>query len=365
MMMPVAKFALWWVRWDKDAGTYESRMIVGSRKATVEDFRERGFDRIVVLSGEGRGIKYSGSGYGNGYMDGLHFAHWVLSGILGDVKYYITIPFSEKSGNLRDNPTSGFDGSYWAGWIDGVLNVYDPRRIGFYWSYESCLQATINDPALRVLGITNNNQKEQYEEAYIQFIGDMSNYIHNHGLELIWIPATRDRGVSYLNDDLDYDGIPEIGRYFDYIFVQPNYYQNSICIENINGSKQTFPYTYEKLVEKIRWIYEELPGRINNPNTTVSIEMEADRSILYEYISKTHMEENFRESLIEKCGPRFTRECLLRYTYDAKEVAFQYVTSQKDVLGRKYENLAYYFSVDLKVIDEMEGFSRRFGDKYV
>ncbi|WP_457741385.1 hypothetical protein [Thermococcus sp.] len=102
----MSKFGLWWVRWDESAGTYKSRMTGGSRKATVEDFKERGFDRIVVLSGEGRGIKYSGSGYGNGYMDGLHFANWVLSGILGDVKYYITIPFSDKSGNLIDEMSS-------------------------------------------------------------------------------------------------------------------------------------------------------------------------------------------------------------------------------------------------------------------
>ncbi|WP_297418717.1 DUF4855 domain-containing protein [Thermococcus sp.] len=357
----MSKFGLWWVRWN--GSDYESRMTVGSRKATVGDFKERGFDRIVVLSGEGRGINYRGSGYGNGYMDGLHFAHWVLSNILGDVEYYITIPFSDKNGNLRDNPANGFDGSYWRGWIDGVLNVYDPRRIGFYWSYESCLQATINDPALKVLSISDN-QKEQYKEAYVQFIKDMSNYTHSNGLELVWIPATGDRGVTYLRKD-SFDGIPTIGSYFDYVFVQPNYYQNSICIEYINGHKQTLPYSYEKLVEKIRWVYEELPRNINNPNTRISIEMEADRSILYEYISKTHREENFRESLIEKCGPRFTRECLLRYTYEAKEIAFQYITGQKDVLGKKYKDLAYYFSVDLGVIDEMEGFSRRFGGRYV
>ena len=348
------RFSLWWVRWN--GSDYESRMTVGSRKATVEDFRERGFDRIVVLSGEGRGIKYSGSGYGNGYMDGLHFAHWVLSEILGDVKYYITIPFSDKNGNLRDNPANGFDGSYWRGWIDGVLNVYDSRRIGFYWSYESCLQATINDPALGVFGITNDNQKEQYKEAYVQFIEDMSNYTHNHGQELIWIPATGDRGVTYLRKD-SFDGIPTIGSYFDYVFVQPNYYQNSICIEYINGYKQTLPYSYEKLVEKIRWVYEELPRNINNPNTTISIEMEADSAVLHSqsgHCALCKYENNHYVCDNEGC---LERAC--QYVGAILEVYYEIFNREPIPPERAIDTLfpdrAYYFGTDFKVVDVVRG----------
>lgn len=51
----MAKFTLWWVKWN--GSNYESRMIVGDRKATPKDFRERGFDRIVVLDGERRGSR--------------------------------------------------------------------------------------------------------------------------------------------------------------------------------------------------------------------------------------------------------------------------------------------------------------------
>ncbi|WP_210411115.1 hypothetical protein [Thermococcus aciditolerans] len=43
----MSKFGLWWVRWD--GSDYESRMTVGGRKATPEDFIERGFDRVVFL----------------------------------------------------------------------------------------------------------------------------------------------------------------------------------------------------------------------------------------------------------------------------------------------------------------------------
>lgn len=347
----MSKFSLWWVRWDENLRTYASRMTFGRKKPSasyevVQWFKNRGFDRVVFLSGEGKGINYTG----NGYDDGLRMALW-LSSRVGSMNYYVPIPFYKyRSREPRDNPSKGFNNSYWKDWIDGVLDVVDDYRLGFYWSYESCLQTTPNDGA----GVS------------VEFIQKMSNYVHDHGQELIWIPATGDRGVTYLRKDA-FDGILKIGGYFDYVFVQPNYYQNSVCIEEINGTKQTFPYSYEKLAERIQFIHEELTEKIKEQNrhTVISIEMEADRSILYEYISQTHMEENFRESLIERCGPRFTQECLLRYTYDAKEAAFQYITGQKDVLGRKHRDLAYYFSVDLKVIDEMNSFSKRFGERYV
>ena len=324
----MSKFGLWWVRWN--GSDYESRMAVGSRKATVEDFRERGFDGIVVLSGEGRRINYRGSGYGNGYMDGLHFAQWVLSNILGDAEYYITIPFSDKNGNLRDNPANGFDGSYWRGWIDGVLNVYDPRRIGFYWSYESCLQATSHDPALGVLGVTNNDQKEQYTEAYVQFIEDMSNYIHDHVQKLIWIPATGTRSAEYLKNS---SGIPVISEHFDYVFVQPNYYQYNST------------YTYEKLVEKIRWVYEELPRKIReqNPNskTTVSIEMEADSAVL-----------------LGQCGHcascRYeNNHCVWCDNEKCLERACDYYRAIREVNPTAFSTKAYYLGTDLRVVDRV------------
>ncbi|BAA30070.1 DUF4855 domain-containing protein [Pyrococcus horikoshii] len=358
-MILVLGIGLWWIRWNDTLGGYESRMTLGGRSPgtyydEVQLFKERGFDRVVFLGEEGRGINYTG----NGFADARYLALWIRTHITS-IDYYITIPFSYGSGELRDNPANGFENSYWRSWIDGVLGVDDDNRLGFYWSYESCLQGTINDPAIEKLKI---NDKEQYKEDYIQFIQEMSDYIHSHGLELIWIPATGNRGISFLND-YNFDGIPSIGGYFDYVFVQPNYYQNSILTEKSGRTD----YTYEKLVEKVRWVYTTLRDHIKkqNLNTIVSIEMEVYRSILYDYISQTHIEENFRESLIERCGSGFTRECLIQYTYDAKEIAFHYLKSQKDVLGEKYKDLAYYFSVDFKVIDEMEGFSRRLGEEYV
>ncbi|NJE01795.1 DUF4855 domain-containing protein [Thermococcus sp. JdF3] len=312
-------------------------MTVWDRKATAGDFRERGFEGIVILDGEGRNSHCSGFMYSNGYKDGRELAEWVLSpGV--DTSLYVTIPFYRPDGKQRDQAQASFSSvpdSYYRGWIDGVLSIDNSDLRGFYWSYESCLQ-------------TGNYGKNVSEE----FIQSLHDYVHGHGEELMWIPATGNRGVTYL-DDPSFCAIQSLAGYFDYIFVQPNYYQNS----TLNEKYGTVPYTYQKLIEKVEWI-DNMPGN-------VSIEMEVDRSILYNYISRTHIEENFREPLIERCGPRFTHECLIQYTCDAKEIAFHYLKAQKDVLNRKYKDLAYYFSVDLRVIDEMKGFSRRLGEAYV
>ncbi|WP_297418273.1 DUF4855 domain-containing protein [Thermococcus sp.] len=338
----MAKFALWWVTWN--GSDYESRMTVGSRKATVEDFKERGFDRIVILSGEGRGIKYSGPFYNSGYNDGREFARWVSNYIYG-MPVYITIPFSRPEGFPRDQVQIPFEysgvNSYYKGWIDGVLSVDNTDITGFYWSYESCLQTT------------------SYDEAHVtkEFIQYMSNYIHNHGQEFIWIPATGDRGVTYLRKD-SFDGILNIGGYFDYVFVQPNYYQNGVCIEYINGHKQTFPYSYEKLVEKIRWVYEELPRNIKNPNTRISIEMEADRTILgipCNCGNGYNCPEGMKcDCNLEKCY----EHCREHQPQKAIDYALDYVRALNDV-GWKPSNLAYYFSTDFKVIDTLQEQCRR------
>ncbi|WP_246112315.1 hypothetical protein [Thermococcus aciditolerans] len=85
----MAKFALWWVRWN--GSDYESRMTVGGRKATPEDFKERDFDRIVVLDGEGGSSHYTGPYYDSGRNDGKEFARWAAKHIR-EIPVYITLP---------------------------------------------------------------------------------------------------------------------------------------------------------------------------------------------------------------------------------------------------------------------------------
>ncbi len=334
----MSKFGLWWIRWN--GSEYESRMTFEEEKLSpsykvVNAFRDRGFDRVVFLDREGKDINYTG----NGYKDGASLALWISSRISG-MRYYVPIPFYKYGSNEpRDDPSDGFANSYWKDWIDGVLSVIDSDRLGFYWSYESCLQATPHD---------EHNVREE-------FIREMAEYIHNHNQELIWIPATGGgssvRGVSYLNDP-DYDGILTIGGYFDYVLVQPNYYEYSKVDEK--GSPN-LPYTYEKLVEKVRWVYEELPKKIreHNPNstTTVSIEMEADRTVLgIHCTSPRDCPEGMNcDSSIHTCY----EHCRDHHPQKAINYALDYVRALKEI-DWKPSNLAYYFSTDFKVIDILQ-----------
>ncbi|ASJ08842.1 hypothetical protein A3L11_06235 [Thermococcus siculi] len=332
----MAKFALWWIRWNEDLRTYESRMKVGGRKATVNDFQERGFDRVVVLDGEGRNSHCSGSLYSNGYNDGRELAEWILTRDI-DMPLYITIPFYRPDGKQRDQTQASFSSvpdSYYRGWIDGVLSVDVNKMMGFYWSYESSLQTGPHG-----------------ENVSKEFIQGLYSYVHGYGQELIWIPSTgggtSDRGVSYLNDP-NYDGILNIGGYFDYIFVQPNYYQYQKLDEKGNPG---LPYTYEKLVEKIRWVHEELPRDINNPNTTISIEMEVDRTVLgihCTYPSACPEGMNC-DSNIYTCY----EHCREHQSQKAINYALDYVRALNDA-GWKPSDLAYYFSTDFKVIDILQ-----------
>ncbi|WP_297436243.1 hypothetical protein [Thermococcus sp.] len=122
--------SLWYYTWNKKTEKYYSRPEVGNRHAGVDDFKLRGFDRIVVLDNEGTETQYSGSGYENGKNDGMKFAGWCTS-VVSSIPYYVTIPFFKYGDkrDSRDTNTWGFYNTYWHGWIDGVLSVPDTNRI--------------------------------------------------------------------------------------------------------------------------------------------------------------------------------------------------------------------------------------------
>ncbi|NJE00494.1 DUF4855 domain-containing protein [Thermococcus sp. JdF3] len=326
----MSKFGLWWVKWNGSG--YKSRM-----SGTAREFRNLGFDSAVVLFSY-KHIRYTG----NGREDAHYLSRYLQDEM--DISYYAPIPFFNPSKRPVGDTAGRFEGSYWAGWIEDFMTSSDTNLKGFYWTLENAW-------------MFKEDQIQKQAGISFSIIRDMAESIHNNGFEFIWIPSACTLNLAGTNI-FPMGKYPGAFEFFDYVFVQPNYYQKSI----ISDGKHTYRYNYEKLVEWIRTL-ESLKNRHDAFN--VFMEMEADRSLLYNYISKTHIEENFRESLIERCGPRFTHECLIQYTNDAKETAFQYITAQKDALGWKYGNLAYYFSVDFDVIREMEGFSRRFGEEYV
>ena len=310
----MSKFGLWWVRWD--GSDYESRMTVGGRKATVEDFKERGFDRIVVLSGEGRGIKYSGPFYDSGYNDGKEFARRV-SNYIHRIPLHMTIPFSRPDGVLRDQVQVPFKysgvNSYYKGWIDGVLSVNNSNLRGFYWSYESCLQTTSYDGA-------------HVTEEFIQYMYD---YIREHGLELIWIPTIGNRTIDQINNK-GLVAIPALAKYFNHVFVQPHYYQTT----KLNDGSD---YTFQELVARVRWLIDN----------GLSIEMEADNSIIGEKSNCAYCKSTQnREGCDRTPTPEIEEKCINR--------ACDYYRAIREVNSSAFSTRAYYFGTDLRVVDKVK-----------
>lgn len=329
----MATFALWWFKWN--GSNYESRMGVGSREATVLDFKDRGFDYLIALDGEGGASNYSDSpSYDNGYTDGQELAMW-LTFKLNGIPYYATIPFyeSHSTSNPRGDPRGEFNNSYWHGWIDGVLSVVDSNRRGFYWSLESVLQTTTGYGAGKVS---------------VGFIKGLSQYVRGHGLKLLWIPALGGRTVDYLKRKSSLGDNPSynIRQYFDYIFCQPNYYQNS------RMAPTNTPYDYSSLKDIVDWIYE---GQMY-------IEMEVDRTVLGINCSGS---EDCPEGM--RCNAGVCWEnCRSSDPDVAIGYAGDYLQAQKDVLGDKFYHMAYYFSTDLGVIEKTENYCQNsLGERYV
>ena len=188
--------------------------------------------------------------------------------------------------------------------------------------------------------------------VYEEDIEEISAYVRNLNKKLIWIPSACTLVLEGTN-------IFSLSRLFDYIFVQPNYYQRGAIAR---GANDYIPYTYDVFRE---WLTKLENLKNENNAFNIYIEMEADQSLLFYYISNTHREENFRISLLEYCAPIFSPECLGQYTTEAKTIAYHYTKVQNDIIGTLYPNRAYYFSIDLNVVGEMEGFAQRLGDRYV
>nr|WP_206204647.1 DUF4855 domain-containing protein [Thermococcus sp. MAR1] len=312
-------------------------MTVGDRKATVDDFRERGFDRVVVLDGEGRNSHCSGFMYSNGYNDGRELAKWVLS--LGiDMPFYITIPFSRPDGRQRDQAQASFSSvpdSYYRGWINGVLSVDIDNMKGFYWSYESPLQTGPHG-----------------ENVSREFIQSLHDYVHGHGQELIWIPTIGNRAMKWITNP-DYVTIPTLAEYFDHVFVQPHYYQTTKLDD---GSD----YTLQELALRVKWMsYNGL-----------SIEMEADNTIVGENSNCAYCKNTqgtWREGhFIEKVGcdkipnQETEQKCINRACDYISAIVEVYIEefhsspiSVQEAVSTLFPDRAYYFGTDLKVVDKV------------
>lgn len=272
------------------------------------EFR-RFFDYAVALPArerEGSGVKELAVYTGDGFNDGRKFAEDIFSTIKS-IPVYVAIPYwKSNSATPRDTPAGSY--GYWIDWINGVLSMSPPNLKGFYWSLESAWMLHDN--------LINE-----------QTLKELSNTIHSNGLKFIWIPYARTRE----RDNTDIHRVYE-EHWFNYIFVQPNYYFSS----TINSAEGEIPYTYEQLKDYVDWILE---GQLY-------MAMEAD------------------EGVITGCGN--CRGCSLHSAEMCKKIACDYIKAQKDIVGKKFYHRVYYFGTRLEVISTLNSYCwEKLGESYV
>ncbi|MCD6407231.1 DUF4855 domain-containing protein [Candidatus Aerophobetes bacterium] len=281
--------------------------------ATVQDFKNRGFDYLIALDGEGGASNYSGPGYDNGYKDGFQLASWITFALNG-IPHYIAIPFFRPEGTPRDIIHIDYQDCYWKGWIDGVLNVPDNNLSGFYWSLENAW-------------MFNDSQIAQGTGISRDLFEEISNKIHQHGLEFIWIPKVH---TLYWESTSVLSAKPLI----DYIFIQPHYYQaDKIPYINDRGVSEEKDYSYDVLKG------EYFNMAVNKLG--VYWEMEADEAVLGQCGNCRVCHRSDKSNLAEKCIGYVT----------------EYIKAQIDNMGHKFKHRAYYFGTRLEVLDKLEDYS--------
>jgi len=299
----MATFEFWYFKWNGQF--HESLLSYDDQNATESDFRNRDFDYAVIVGLAEKDIQYTG----DGRLDGETFAEDVFR-ILSSIPVYITIPYYQyKSSEPREDPIGG--NKYWLKWVDGVLRFAGSNLKGFYWSLES---------AWMFVNYYKDVLCNQGEMPYInpQTIELLTDKIHSHGLKFIWIPTAHTLSLEYTDiwprnhDVCGYNNysLPDGSEFFDYVFVQSNYYQRN-------------EFSLKDWANKL----ESLNNEHNAYN--VFMELECDNAVITNSI--------YRE-----------RAC-------------EYVKYAK-----KYPHRTYYFGTDLKAIDFMNEYClNTLGEEYV
>ncbi len=213
-------FGLWYLE-SRNGRSLMKYMEDTQMKDVQKKLQDIGINRLVILDttkkdvthrGEGRDMIYTGDPENDAYM---------LSEFLSDsitMSYYVEIPFykhrtycSSSGCSLED--MRGLE--YWKSWVKMFMMSSDPNLKGFYWNLESPMMF----PSTNGLS---------WEEA----ISELATMIHGGGFEFIWIPYMHytslseiesrrvfDKGVSYKHP---------AAYYFDWVFLQPNYYQGKL-----------------------------------------------------------------------------------------------------------------------------------------
>ncbi len=297
----MANFGLWWIGWnDSD---YKSRM-----SGSLEQFKRLGFDYAVVLGNQVY-VQYTG----DAEVDAYNLSEYLSEHM--SMPYYVTIPFRAPNGLPRGNITGSFNGSYWEKWINVFASSSDPNLKGFYWSLENAW-------------MFKKKQIENGGGISYELIEAMSQEIHEAGFKFIWIPSASTMYLEGTNifslNNQECPNCPGAYEFFDYIFVQPNYYLTKGA-PNIPG--------YNDFKEYLRKL-ESLKSKYRAWN--VYLEMEADECVIG--------------------GGGNCRTC--NNPTNCTKLASDYIKVQLDVLGKKYAQRAYYFGVTFDVVKHVDSYCR-------
>lgn len=105
-----------------------------------------------------------------------------------------------------------------------VLSHFDEMKAFIEIVYKNFLSKNYSN--LQLLGFYWNNETYWYGDDHFDFLlmPLLSLHIRNRGLKFLWIPASSDKGVDIRNRDIAIK-IKNL-HIFDYVILQPNYYQD-------------------------------------------------------------------------------------------------------------------------------------------
>ncbi|BAD85214.1 hypothetical protein, conserved, containing ATP/GTP-binding site motif A [Thermococcus kodakarensis KOD1] len=246
-------FGLWYLKWDGRDFRSLMKYHGDTTMSTVQEkLREVGIDSLVILDTgwgiEGKSMIYTGDPGEDAYT---------LSEFLSEnvtMPYYVEIPYYK----YRSDTPRGPD--YWKRWIDVFVISSDYNLRGFYWNYECPMMF----------------EAKAVGASWETVISELANRIHEAGFEFIWIPYMHYTTKSeiegkrvFKKDSYNHHA----AYYFDWVFLQPNYYKGELLPANSDTLKQWKMYVDDakenlrnyRGVDNIYYEFECDGAVLNNP----------------------------------------------------------------------------------------------------
>ncbi len=235
-------------------------------KDVQKKLQDIGINRLVIVDTTKKDVTHRGEGRDMIYTGDPENDAYVLSEFLSDsitMPYYVEIPFykyrtycSSSGCSLED--MRGLE--YWKSWVEMFMMSSDPNLKGFYWNLEPPMMF----PSTNGLS---------WEET----ISELATMIHVGGFEFIWIPYVHTTSWKEIKDLRVFNPTSHEAHYkhhaayyFDWVFLQPGYYQGYIAPVEISTLQ-----TWKEYVDEAK------SGRYNYKGIdNIYYEFECDGAVL-------------------------------------------------------------------------------------